>query len=300
MIFAGFSASAVRDRLTDAQPKVVICTDGTLRRGRPVPLLSTLREAMTGVEGVGAVVVARRVDRDAPLQQGEHDFHALLDAQTRHADPVPVEANEPGFIIYTSGTTSKPKGLVHSAAGFLVGTYANVLWSLNLRPDDVYWCTADVGWLTFPIFALVGGLAHGATLVVYEGGIDHPTPERPYALLERYGVTKMFTAPTALRMLRRAGDARRRPARPHATAARRAGRRAARPGNVALDAGHARRGRIFVNNTYGQTETGTAWASSMVGLTPTRPGSCGEPLPATARRSCGTTGSPPRAANWAS
>jgi len=279
VIFAGFSASAVRDRLTDAQPKVVICTDATLRRGRPVPLLSTLREAMTGVDSVGAVVVARRVDRDAPLQQGEHDFHALLDAQTRHADPVPVEANEPGFIIYTSGTTSKPKGLVHSAAGFLVGTYANVLWSLNLRPDDVYWCTADVGWLTFPIFALVGGLAHGATLVVYEGGIDHPTPERPYALLERYGVTKMFTAPTALRMLRRAGDdavARHDLTRLQLVAL--VGE-PLDPETWHWTQGTLGGGRIFVNNTYGQTETGTAWASSMVGLTPTRPGSCGEPLP---------------------
>ncbi|ADV65958.1 acetate--CoA ligase [Deinococcus maricopensis] len=278
VIFAGFSASAVRDRLVDAQPKVVVCTDATLRRGKAVPLKATLDEALRGLH-VPHVIVARRVDPAASLREGEHDFHALLQATTRRADPVPMEANEPGFIIYTSGTTSKPKGLVHAGLGFLAGAYANVKWALNLQPSDVYWCTADVGWLTFPIFALVGGLAHGATHVIYEGGIDTPTPARPYALIERYGVNKVFTAPTALRMLRRAGDA---ALAPHDLSRLDLISLVGEP----LDPetwhwtqGTLGAGRVFVNNTYGQTETGTAWASSMVGLTPTRPGSCGHPLP---------------------
>ncbi|MFC4453889.1 acetate--CoA ligase [Deinococcus sonorensis] len=278
VIFAGFSATAVRDRLVDAQPKVVVCTDATLRRGKVVPLKATLDEAMAGLDGL-QVVVARRVDREFPLQPGEQDFHALLDRTTRHAAPVPLEANEPGFIIYTSGTTSKPKGLVHAGLGFLAGAYANVKWALNLRPEDVYWCTADVGWLTFPIFALVGGLAHGATHVIYEGGIDTPTPARPYDLMEQYGVTKVFTAPTALRMLRRAGDG---PLAGHDLSHLQLIALVGEP----LDPetwhwtqGQLGAGRIFLNNTYGQTETGTAWSSSMVGLTATRPGSCGHPLP---------------------
>lgn len=279
VIFAGFSASAVRDRLLDAQPKVVVCTDATLRRGRPVPLKATLDEARAGIDSISAVVVARRVDAQATLHPGEHDFQALMSAQTRRAEPVPMEANEPGFIIYTSGTTSKPKGLVHSGVGFLVGTYANVKWALNLRPDDVYWCTADVGWLTFPIFALVGGLAHGATHVIFEGGIDTPSPARPYQLIEKYGVTKVFTAPTALRMLRRAGDE---ALKQHDLSSLQLVSLVGEP----LDPetwhwtqGVLGGGHIFVNNTYGQTETGTAWASSMVGLSAARPGSCGEPLP---------------------
>ncbi|HEX7665026.1 MAG TPA: AMP-binding protein, partial [Polyangiaceae bacterium] len=207
------------------------------------------------------------------------DFAELLAKTTRRADPVPLEANEPGFLIYTSGTSSKPKALVHAGIGFLVGAYANVKWSLALTADDSYWCTADVGWLTFPIFALVGGLAHGTPHVIFEGSLDTPTPARPYEILERYGVTKLFTAPTALRMMRRAGDALLQ------------GKNLGKLGLVSLvgepldpDTWFWTRdvlggGKLFVNNTYGQTETGTAWSSSMVGLTPTRPGSCGHPLP---------------------
>jgi acetyl-CoA synthetase len=278
VIFAGFSASAVRDRLEDAEPKVVVCTDATLRRGRAVPLKETLDAAMTGLS-IPHVVVARRVRRDHPLGPREHDFADLLAKTTTKAAPVSVEANEPGFIIYTSGTTSKPKGLVHAGGGFLVGVYANVKWSLDLRADDVYWCTADVGWLTFPIFALVGGLAHGATHVIFEGSLDTPTPARPYQLMEKYGVTKMFTAPTALRMMRRAGDE------------LLAGYDVSKLALVSLvgepldpdtwfwTRDKLGKGELFVNNTYGQTETGTAWSSAMVGATPTRPGSCGHALP---------------------
>jgi acetyl-CoA synthetase len=278
VIFAGFSAAAVRDRLEDARPRVVVVTDATLRRGRVVPLKRTLDEAAAGL-AIPHVIVARRVDPAHPLREGEHDFHALLAATMRRADPVALEANVPGFIIYTSGTTSKPKGLVHAGLGFLVGAYANVKWSLALDAHDTYWCTADVGWLTCPIFALVGGLAHGATHVLYEGSLDTPTPARPYEILARHGVNKLFTAPTALRMLRRAGDA------------ALAGHDTSRLALVSLvgeplDPDTWRwtrdvlgRGTVFVNNTYGQTETGSAWSSSMVGLTPTRPGSCGHALP---------------------
>jgi len=278
VIFAGFSASAVRDRIEDALPKVIVCTDATLRRGRTVPIKATLDEALNGLP-TPHIVVARRVDRAYPLRDGEHDFGELLARTTRRAAPVSLEANDAGFIIYTSGTTSKPKGLVHAGIGFLVGTYANVKWSLNLGADDVYWCTADVGWLTFPIFALVGGLAHGATHVIYEGSLDTPTPARAYQLMADYGVNKLFTAPTALRMLRRAGDD---PLQCHDTSKLELVSLVGEP----LDPDtwfwtrdKLGRGAIFVNNTYGQTETGTAWSSSMVGLTPTRPGSCGHVLP---------------------
>uniref|UniRef100_UPI002869C4E5 acyl-CoA synthetase n=1 Tax=Deinococcus sp. TaxID=47478 RepID=UPI002869C4E5 len=276
--FAGFSAGAVRDRLLDSRPRVVFVTDGSLRRGKVVPLKATLDEALVGVDSVERVVVIPRLGLDLPMQAGRDVLYADFTAgMPDEFPPTPLEANAPGFIIYTSGTTSKPKGLVHSGIGFLVGVYANTKWALNIRPDDVYWCTADIGWLVMPIFGAVGGLAQAATLVVYEGAPDFPTPAHFYDLLGRLGVNKIFTAPTLLRMLRRAGD--------HLIA---------HTENLELvslvgepldpDTFHWTRdvlggGHVFVNNTYGQTETGSAWASSMVGLTPTKPGSCGHALP---------------------
>ncbi len=277
VIFAGFSPSAVRDRLEDAQPRVVVVTDATLRRGRAIPLKQTLDEAMVGL-AVPHVIVARRVDPAYPLLDGEHDFTELLARTTRKAEPVALEANEPGFIIYTSGTTSKPKGLVHAGLGFLVGAYANVKWSLALEARDSYWCTADVGWLTFPIFALVGGLANGGTHVIFEGSLDTPSASRPYELMAKYGVTKLFTAPTALRMLRRAGDSLVQGHDLELALVSLVGE-PLDPDTWFWTRDVLGKGQLFVNNTYGQTETGTAWASSMVGLTPTRPGSCGHALP---------------------
>ena len=278
VIFAGFSASAVRDRLVDAAPKVVIVTDAILRRGRAMPLKLTLDEAMAGLS-IPHVIVARRVDPKFPLRGNELDFAQLLARTTRKAAPVALDANDPGFIIYTSGTTNKPKGLVHAGIGFMVGAYANVKWSLDLDPSDSYWCTADVGWLTFPIFAAVGGLAHGATHVIYEGSIDTPTAARPYELIERYGVTKMFTAPTALRMMRRSGDALVASAKLDTLKLISLVGEPLDPETWQWTTDVLGGGHTFVNNTYGQTETGSAWASSMIGATPTRPGSCGHTLP---------------------
>lgn len=276
--FAGFSAEAVRDRLEDSRPRLVVVADGSLRRGKVVPLKETLDQALSGIDSVEKVVVVPRLGREVSMTEGRDVLYPEFVKNFGPEFPAePVEANEPGFIIYTSGTTSKPKGLVHSGVGFLTGAYANVKWALNLQPGDVYWCTADVGWLTFPIFALVGGLAHGATLVAYEGAPDIPDPGRFYEVLGRYRVNKVFTAPTLLRMLRRAGDA-----------------WLKNTGDLELvslvgepldpDTYYWTRdnlggGHIFVNNTYGQTETGTAWSSSLVGITPTKPGSCGHSLP---------------------
>ena len=280
VIFAGFSSQAVRERLGDARPRVVVVADASTRRGKRVPLKETLDAAMEGVDSIERVVVVQRMGGEVPMLPGRDLRYADLMAKASAAcPPEPMEANEPGFIIHTSGTSAKPKGLIHAGIGFLVGTYANTKWSLLPQPADVMWCTADVGWLTFPIWALVGGLAHGATLVAYEGSLDWPDPGHFYEILERLRVTKLFTAPTALRMLRRAGDA------------WMEGRDLAGLTLISCvgepldpDTWYWSRdvlggGRIFFNNTYGQTETGTGWTSSMVGMTATKPGSCGHPLP---------------------
>jgi acetyl-CoA synthetase len=280
VIFAGFSAQAVHERLLDAQPKVVVAADGSIRRGKRVPLKETLDVAVEGVASIEKVLVVQRMGGDIPMTPGRDLWYSDLMAQaSADCAPEPMEANEPGFIIHTSGTSAKPKGLVHAGLGFLVGVYANTKWSLLPQPDDVMWCTADVGWLTFPIWALVGGLAHGATLVAYEGALDWPDPSHFYEVLERLKVTKIFTAPTALRMLRRAGDA------------WLEGHDLSRLTLISCvgepldpDTWYWSRdvlggGRVFFNNTYGQTETGTGWTSSMVGMTATKPGSCGHALP---------------------
>ncbi len=280
VIFAGFSSQAVHERLADSQPKVVVVANASTRRGKVVPLKDTLEEAMKGVDSIEHVVVVPRMPVDVDMKEGRDLSYPDLVAREPVESPAePMEANDPGFIIYTSGTSAKPKGLIHAGIGFLVGVYADVKWSMNVQPTDVMWCTADVGWLTFPIWCLVGGLANGATMVAYEGSMDFPEPGRFYEVLERYGVTKIFTAPTVLRMLRRAGDENVKK------------RDLSRLSLVSLvgepldpETWYWTRdvlggGRIFVNNTYGQTETGTGWTSSMVGMTPTKPGSCGHALP---------------------
>ncbi|MDA8193480.1 MAG: acetate--CoA ligase [Thermaerobacter sp.] len=280
IIFSGFSRSALLDRLADTQAKVVITADEAVRRGRRFALKATLDQALADVPSVQHVVVIRRTGAPVPMQKPrDHYWDELMDHTASGQEPVPIEANAPGFIIYTSGTTSKPKGLVHSGLGFLVGSYHNVKYALDLGPDDVYWCTADVGWLTFPIFELVGGLAHGATYLVYEGALDYPEPGRLYDIIARHRVNKVFTAPTVLRMLARQGTAL---ADSYNLESLELISLVGEPLDASTWYWVARelgKGRIEINNTYGQSETGSAWTSSLVGVTAAKPGSCGLPLP---------------------
>ncbi len=280
IIFSGFSPEALYDRLVNTRPSVVITADATYRRGRLIPLKQTLDQVLDRVPSVKHVVVVRRANNGVQMKAPRDRFwdEILMDVKTRR-DPVYMEANEPGFIIYTSGTTSKPKGLVHSAAGFLVGAYHNVKMSLDLGEGDVYWCTADTGWLTFPIFEIVGALAHGVSAIVYEGAMDHPTPAHFYEILTQHHVTKIFTAPTWLRMLARFGESL---TRDYPLPDLKLIGLVGEP----LDAStwywireHIGSGQVDINNTYGQTETGSAWASGIAGVSAMKPGSCGPALP---------------------
>ena len=276
VLFSGFSPNAIRLRLQGARAVVAVTADASYRRGRKIPLLANMREARAGVEGLRHTLVVNRTGEAPALQAQESDWRAALDSQPADIPCEPIEANDPAFLIFTSGTENKPKGVVHSAAGFLIGTWANVQWQVGPAPDDVYWCAADVGWLTFPIQAVVGGLAHGMTLVCYEGALDYPGPTRMLETAKRHGVTKILIAPTGLRMLRAAGDDLVKAHMPP-------GMRLITTQGEPLDPETADwTQRIFdvpVVNAYGQTETGSTWTYPVYGVDPLKLGSCGTPVP---------------------
>jgi acetyl-CoA synthetase len=278
VLFAGFSPDAAALRLSTARARLVVTADGSLRRGRVVPLLDNLRAARLSTPTVEHVLVVDRNGSNPALRDGEIAYAPFVAAQSPVCPCEPLEANDPSFLIFTSGTEAKPKGLVHSVAGFLLGTWANVLWQINPEPGDVYWCAADVGWLTFPIHAVVGGLAHGMTVLCYEGALDTPSRARFYEIAERHGVTKMLAAPTLARMLRSAGDDL---AAAHPLPRLRLTSLQGEPLDIETfrwAAAHIGQG-VPVINAYGQSETGSTWTYAIAGVDDTKAGSCGRTVP---------------------
>jgi acetyl-CoA synthetase len=289
VLFSGFAPEAIQVRLQASRAVLVITADGAYRRGRTVRLLDNLRAARSGAPDLRHTVVVNRTGAALALHDGETEWEALLQAQSPDCPCEWMEANEPAFLIFTSGTESKPKGVVHSVAGFLVGTWGNVQWQVGPDADDVYWCAADVGWLTFPIQAVVGGLAHGITLFCYEGALDYPEGTRLFDTAKRHGVTKILVAPTALRMLRATGD--------DSVAARLPPcLRLITTQGEPLDPDTAEWTQrvigVPVVNAYGQTETGSTWTYPVYGVEPLKPGSCGTPVPGHACAVVDDTGAP--------
>jgi acetyl-CoA synthetase len=280
ILFSGFGPDAVLSRLEAARARVVLVLDASYRRGRLVPLLETLRTAREKVSTLRHTIVVDRTGRGLPLheQDGEISYQDALALAPDGTSAVPLEANDPAFLIFTSGTEARPKGVVHSVAGFLLGTWANVRWQIAPEPDDGYWVAADVGWLTFPIQAVVGGLANGMTVVCFEGAMDTPSTARFYEICEKHRVTKVLGAPTLLRMLRKYGDE-------LAAAHPLPGLRLVTVQGEPLDADtftwastHLG-GGVPVVNAYGQTETGSTWTYPVAGVEPLKPGSTGTAVP---------------------
>ena len=224
---------------TTAQCVLLVTADGGYRRGQIVPLKQMADEALErhAVHQERRRRAARRPARRFPcdIQEGrDHWYHRLMQHASPHCEPEAMDAEDMLYILYTSGTTGKPKGIVHTTGGYLVGTYATTKWVFDLKEDDVYWCTADIGWVTGHSYVVYGPLANGATVVMYEGAPDWPQKDRFWELIERHGVTIFYTAPTAIRAFMRWGTEW--PAKPrseHAAAAR-IGRRADQPRSVDL------------------------------------------------------------------
>jgi acetyl-CoA synthetase len=285
VVFGGFSAEALRDRMNDAQAKALITADLGYRRGQIVPLKRNADEALKGAPSVKHVVVVRRhageaSDAHAHMQPGrDHWYHELLEDASADCAPEVMDAEDLLFILYTSGTTGKPKGIVHTTGGYLTQAQATTRWVFDLKDDDVFWCTADVGWVTGHSYLVYGPLSLGATAVMYEGAPDWPDKDRFWQIVERYGVTVFYTAPTAIRAFMKWG--REYPARRDLSSLRLLGTvgEPINPEAWIWYHTHIGRKRCPIVDTWWQTETGGIMITPLPGVTRTKPGSATIPFP---------------------
>jgi acetyl-CoA synthetase len=286
VIFGGFSAESVRDRVNDAEARVLITADGGYRRGQVVPLKRLADQAMAEAPSIEHCIVVRRRaggegdEAFAAMQEGrDHWWHRLLDGASSASEPEPMDAEDLLFILYTSGTTGKPKGIVHTTGGYLTQVASTTRYVFDLKPADVFWCTADVGWVTGHSYVVYGPLAEGATVLMYEGAPDWPERDRFWELVERYGVTILYTAPTAIRAFMKWGT--QHPARHDLSTLRLLGSvgEPINPEAWIWYQSHIGGGRCPIVDTWWQTETGGIMITPLPGVTTTKPGSATTAFP---------------------
>ncbi|MEJ5298034.1 MAG: acetate--CoA ligase, partial [Armatimonadota bacterium] len=286
VVFGGFSAESLKERINDCQCRLVITADGGYRRGTVIPLKRSVDEALQDCPSVEGVVVVRRLGlglTDATFthmqEVRDHWWHRVIEDVSPRSECEEMDSEDLLFILYTSGSTGKPKGIVHTTGGYLTGVYATTKWVFDLKEEDVFWCTADCGWVTGHSYLVYGPLANGATIVMYEGAPDFPDRDRFWAICEKYGVTVFYTAPTAIRAFMKWGTEH---VEKHDLSTLRLIGSVGEPINPEAWMWYHQNiggGRCPVVDTWWQTETGHILISPLPGITTTRPGSATFPLP---------------------
>jgi acetyl-CoA synthetase len=267
------------ERIRDAEAKVLITADGGYRRGQVVPLKQNADEALKEVSTVEHVVVVRRTGEEVPWTPGrDHWWHELMEAVSDRAEAEPMEAEEPLFILYTSGSTGKPKGVLHTLGGYMTYVYLTTKLVFDLKDEDVYWCTADVGWITGHSYVVYGPLLNGATTVMYEGAPNWPEPDRFWQIVDKYGVNILYTAPTAIRAFMKWGEGW--PLKHRLDSLRLLGT-VGEPINPEAWLWYYQvigKGRCPIVDTWWQTETGGIMITTLPGAHPMKPGHAGKPF----------------------